>query len=547
MENWWKERLIYQIYPRSFQDSNGDGIGDIPGIISRLDELTDLGVGIIWLSPVYRSPDADNGYDIADYQAIDPKYGTMADMDKLLAEAKKRDIKIVMDLVINHTSDEHEWFQKSRDKNSEYRDYYIWQPPKGEPGAPPSKKNRPNNWTSFFMGDAWEFDPQSGEYYLHLFHKKQPDLNYKNPRVIEEIKGILRFWLDKGVAGFRCDVINIIYKTSLEDGKGKGVLPGMEHYVNQEGTHRILQELRREVLDQYDCFTVGETVMVDLPAAKLLCDESRRELNMLFYFEHLQVDRLIERYIPKKFKAGKLLEVLTKWQQGLEWNAVYLENHDQSRIVSHYGDDGEYWKASAKLLATLEFTLRGTPFVYQGQEIGMTNFDFTGFDEVNDVETLNLSRLMKRIGLPEWLRWKWLKESSRDNARTPVQWNAAANAGFTTGKPWLKINHNYKQINYESQKNDPDSVLSFYKKLISLRASSETLKYGGFKPLYTRDGIIAYERAGVRGSESYIVILNISKKQGKAVFPGEIIISNTGRTEQTGTLLPYEALVLRNK
>jgi oligo-1,6-glucosidase len=268
---------------------------------------------------------------------------------------------------------------------------------------------------------------------------------------------------------------------------------------------------------------------------------------MLFYFEHLQVDRRIERYIPKKFRPGKLLEVLTKWQQGLEWNAVYLENHDQSRIVSHYGDDGEYWNRSAKLFAVLEFTLRGTPFVYQGQEIGMTNFDFAGFGEVNDVETLNLNRMMKRLPLPEWLRWKWLRESSRDNARTPVQWNAADNAGFTTGKPWLKINQNYKQINYESQKNDPDSVLSFYKQLVALRASSETLKYGGFKPLYTRGGIVAYERASVRGSESYIVILNISKKSGKAVFPGEIIISNTGRKEQTGTLQPYEALVLRNK
>jgi oligo-1,6-glucosidase len=397
------------------------------------------------------------------------------------------------------------------------------------------------------MEDAWEFDPMSGEYYLHLFHKKQPDLNYKNPRVIGEIKGILRFWLDKGVAGFRCDVINVIYKTGLADGWGGGVLRGTEWYVCQEGNHAILRELRREVLDAYDSFTVGEAVMVDPAAAKLLCDEDRKELNMIFYFEHLQVDRQVERFIPKRFKAAKLLDVLAKWQRGLEWNAVYLENHDQSRVVSHYGDDGVNWDRSAKLFAVLEFTLRGTPFVYQGQEIGMTNFDFTGFDQVNDVETLNLNRLLKRFGVPRALRWRWLRESSRDNARTPMQWSAAANAGFTTGKPWLGINQNYKRINYESQKGDPGSVLNFYKKLIALRASSETLKYGGFKPLSARGGVIAYERAlpGKPGGESYTVVLNISKRRGKtAAIPGEIVISNTGRKEPAGILLPYEALVL---
>jgi oligo-1,6-glucosidase len=323
---------------------------------------------------VYKSPDADNGYDISDYCSIDPKFGSLADMERLFAEAAKRDIKIIMDLVINHTSDEHEWFQKSRDPASPYRDYYIWRPPRlGEDG----KRLPPNNWTGFFMGEVWEYDEKSGEYYLHLFDKKQPDLNYKNPKVIEEIKKILRFWLDKGAAGFRCDVINIIYKTSLEDGKKSMAVRGIEHYKSQEGNHAVLRELRRDVLDQYrcgaayGCFTVGETVMVDLDEAKLLCDESRRELDMLFYFEHLEIDRRIARFIPKKFRASKLLEVLTKWQQGLEWNALYLENHDQTRIVSHFGAakasaaDGappEYWKRSAKMLAILELTLRGTPF-----------------------------------------------------------------------------------------------------------------------------------------------------------------------------------------
>ncbi|GHT79192.1 alpha-amylase [Spirochaetia bacterium] len=558
---WWKERVVYQIYPRSFQDSNGDGIGDIPGIISRLDELAALGVGIIWLSPVYRSPDADNGYDISDYRGIDLRFGTMDDMDALIAEARKRDIKIIMDLVINHTSDEHEWFQKSRDKNSPYRDYYIWQPPKGGvhgQGRRRGRKSQPNNWTSFFMEDVWEFDEQSGEYYLHLFHKKQPDLNYKNPKVIEEIKGILRFWLDKGIAGFRCDVINIIYKTSLADGGKSGLLPGMEWYKSQEGNHAILQELRRDVLDKYDCFTVGETVMVDLPEAKELCDAARKELDMLFYFEHLEVDRCIARYIPKKFKAEKLLEVFTKWQQGLEWNAVYLENHDQPRIVSHYGDDSA---RSAKLLATLEFTLRGTPFIYQGQEIGMTNFDFTGFDQVKDVESHNMNKLMKRYHIPAFLRWKWLKVSSRDNARTPVQWSAAAGAGFTTGTPWLGINSNYKRINYASQKNGSDSVLSYYKKLIALRAESETLKYGEFTPVGSKGGVIVYQRT--LGDETWTVLLNFSRKPAKIAFLAKtaaggalaksdsgsitIAVSNTNRTKLTGTLLPYEALVLKKE
>jgi oligo-1,6-glucosidase len=440
--------------------------------------------------------------------------------------------------VINHTSDEHEWFQKSRDPRSEYRDYYIWRP---------GKKDRrpPNNWGSIFMEDAWEYDPQSGEYYLHLFHRKQPDLNYKNPRVLEEIKGILRFWLDKGVGGFRCDVINVIYKTSLEDGKPRIAVQGIERYLTQEGNHAILRELRRDVFDAYDCFTVGETIMVDLGDAKLLCGGDRKELDMLFYFEHLEVDRRIAKYIPKKFKAPRLLRVLTKWQQGLEWNAVYLENHDQPRIVSHYGDDGAYWEQSAKLLATLELTLRGTPFIYQGQEIGMTNFDFTDFDELDDVESHNMNRLLKRMGLPGWLRWKWIKESSRDNARTPVQWSSAPGAGFTTGKPWLGINGNYRRINYEAQRDDPNSVLNYYKKLIALRSASDTLKYGLFRPLPSKGNLMTYERE-LEG-ERYTVVLNFSEKRAKALFPGTVVISNYGRTGQTGTLFPWEALVLKNQ
>jgi len=563
MKQWWKEGVVYQIYPRSFQDSNGDGIGDIPGIISRLDEIANLGISAIWLSPVYKSPQIDNGYDISDYCDIDPIFGTMADMENLIAEAKKRNIGIVMDLVINHTSDEHEWFQKSRSRIAPYSDYYIWR--KGKPGG-----KRPNNWTSFFMEDAWEFDEKRGEYYLHLFHKKQPDLNYKNPLVIEEVKKILRFWLDKGIAGFRCDVINVLWKSSLEDGKKSIILKGLEHYKSQKGNHEILKHLRNTVLDDYDCFTVGESVMVNLEEAKLFSDPRRRELDMVFYFDHLEADRRIARYIPKKFRADELLRRLAKWQQGLDWNALYLENHDQSRIVSHYGDDrfaGEYsspWELSAKLLATLLFTLRGTPFIYQGQEIGMTNFDFASIDEVKDIEAHNFIRLMKKFHIPQSLRWKWLRLSSRDNARTPYQWTAGAGAGFTTGQSWLGINANHINLNYETQVKDSGSVLSYYKKMIRLRQSSETLKYGDFKPLMATDALLMYSRepvptaAGNNESappETYTAAFNFSPRQiklnrkAKALLRGKVAVSNTGRTmwdEKDNTLESWEALVLRS-
>jgi len=549
---WWKDRIVYQIYPRSFQDSAetafpNDGFGDIPGIISRLDEIKSLGAGIIWLSPVYKSPDADNGYDISDYFDINPKFGTMRDMETFFAEANKRDIKIIMDLVINHTSDEHEWFQKSRDPKSPYRDYYIWRP--GLQSGSGKKLKPPNNWTGFFAGETWEFDEQSGEYYLHLFDKKQPDLNYKNPKVIEEVKKILRFWLDKGAAGFRCDVINIIYKTSLEDGKKSLTVQGLEHYKSQEGNHAVLQELRRDVLDKYDCFTVGETVFVDLEDAKLLSGEKRKELNMLFFFDHLEVDRRVARFVPKKFRARKLLDVMTKWQQGLDWNAVYLENHDQSRIVSHFGaaeKNKKYWQRSAKMIALFQMTLRGTLFVYQGQEIGMTNFDFNSIDELNDVESLGLNKLMKKFLIPKSLRWKWIKASSRDNARTPMQWDDSENAGFTKGKPWLGVNGNYKQINYASQKNDPESILNFYKTLIALRKKSKCLIYGDYIPVYADDRVMIYQRK--LDSETYTIALNFSSgavtipKKFVNLFSGTQIAGASGNKWE-GKLLPWDGVL----
>jgi len=541
MNKWWKDRVVYQIYPRSFQDSNDDGIGDIPGIISRLDDLKELGIGIIWLSPVYKSPEFDNGYDISDYRDINPKFGTMADMEHLFAEAEKRDLKIIMDLVINHTSDEHDWFMKSRDPDSPYRDYYIWHPP-GENGGPP------NNWTTFFGDEAWEFDSITGEYYLHLFHESQPDLNYKNPKVIEEIKEIMHFWLKKGAAGFRCDVINLIYKTSFEDGMHRMAIRGREHYLTQEGTHEILKELRRDVLSHYDCFTVGETPMVSLKDAKLLTDPEREELDMLFYFDHLQVDRLMEKYVPIKFSPGKLLKVLTKWQQGLNWSGVYLENHDQPRIISHYGNDEEYWERSAKLFAVMLLTLKGTPFIYQGQEIGMTNFDYTNIKQLDDIESLGVDRLLRSYWIPTGLRWKWIAPSSRDNARTPYQWNSEEGAGFTKGDPWLKINKNHSKINFDEQKQRKDSILTFYKKMIAIRTSSHTLKHGDFAPAHSDKQVMAYTRT-TAGEEQFAIILNLSDKPTTLPFEGnligKVIVTNVGRTNYDGNLSPWEAVVLK--
>lgn len=533
MSNWWQEAVVYQIYPRSFADSNGDGIGDIPGIISHLDHIKDLGAGVIWLGPVYRSPDADNGYDISDYRDIDPKFGTMADMDKLIEETKLRGLKLVMDLVINHTSDEHAWFQQSRDKNSPYRDYYIWKPAKDG--------KAPNNWISLFGGSCWEYDELSGEYYLHLFAKKQPDLNYRNPKVLEEIKAIMRFWLEKGISGFRCDVINIIYKSSFED-SNKFIVKGEEYYVSQPRTHEILRELRKDVLSRYDCFTVGETLFVTPEMGRELCDESRGELDMIFSFEHMETDQYFVKWFKRRFDPARFGKTIAKWQNALEWNANYLENHDQPRSVSRFGDDGEYWPASAKMLCTMLLTLRGTPFIYQGQEIGMTNFDFTGMDRIQDVESLNIYEFAKKLHFPSSFRWKIIKRSSRDNSRTPMQWSGGKNAGFTTGKPWLGINGNYKLINAAAQKKDADSVLSFYKKMIALRAGSGVLKYGGFRLVKSSKSLFIYERE--KSGVTYRVMLNFSKLPAKAPCGGTVVLSNYGRTGYDGVLRPYEALIM---
>jgi oligo-1,6-glucosidase len=534
MSKWWQDKTVYQIYPRSFMDSNNDGVGDIPGIISKLDYLRELGIGVIWLSPVYKSPNEDNGYDISDYRDINPEYGTMDDMNSLIEEASVRGIKIIMDLVINHTSSEHEWFIKSRDKDSSYRDYYFWRPGRD--------RKAPNNWTSFFAEDAWEYDEKSGEYYLHLFAKGQPDLNYHNPAVLEEIKDIMRFWLEKGIAGFRCDVINIIWKSSLEDGRKRIALTGMEHYLSQEENHRILRELREDVLSEFDCFTVGETVFVTIETAGDLCNKERKELDMVFPFEHMEIDQWFVKWFPRKFNPRRFFQTLAKWQKGLEWNANYFENHDQPRSVSRFGDEGQYHDKSAKALATLLLTLRGTPYIYQGQEIGMTNYPFKGLDEIRDIESHNLIKLAKKIHIPEWYRKKMLMRGCRDHARTPMQWSGRAGSGFTEGTPWLNINENHRDINVEVQSDEEDSILAYYKKLIRLRENSKALVEGSINIIEIQRDVFIYSRES--NDEKIIIAINMSKKFHTVQLDGRVLFSNYDLNDFKGTLRPFEAVIL---
>lgn len=532
---WWKQKIIYQIYPMSFCDSNGDGIGDLPGIISRLDYLQRLGVGALWLSPVYPSPNKDNGYDISDYCEIHPNYGTLADMDRLIAEAKKRDIRIIMDLVINHTSDRHEWFQKSRRREEPYTDFYIWR--KGEKGK------KPTNWGSFFGEDCWEYDEVRGEYYLHLFAKEQPDLNYHNEKVIAAIEDVMRFWLDRGVAGFRCDVINIIYKEAIKNGRWRPALTGCEYYLSTPGCHRVLHRLNRDVLSRYDAFTVGETVFVTPKMADDLENPQREELCTVFSFEHMETDCFKIKWFLRKFKPDRFFACLTKWQNALPWNTVYFENHDQPRSVSRYGNDAEYHDQSAKALATLLLTLRGTPFLYEGEEIGMTNFDFPDMDKVRDVESINIWNMGKRLHLPYGLRWRMIKTKSRDNARTPMQWDDSINGGFSAGTPWLSVNGNYPRINVKRQEDDPGSVLSYYRQLIAFRNGSRVLQEGDFTELYRKNGVYAYRRAC--DGEALTIVISLAEGERKNPASGEVVCSNYGRETAPARLAPYEALVLR--
>ena len=527
----WQKGIVYQIYPRSFMDSNNDGIGDIQGIISRLDYLKNLGVDIIWLSPVYKSPNDDNGYDISDYMDINPEFGTMEDMDELIEKAAQKGLRILMDLVINHTSDEHSWFIASQNPDSEYRDYYIW-------------KEKPNNWTGFFSGTTWE--KIGDQYYLHLFSKKQPDLNWNNPKVMKEVQNIMHFWLKKGIYGFRCDVINIIYKTSLENGKKSLILTGSEHYHSQEGCHRILKTLRTKVMDHYDAFTVGETVLVTTKQANDLILPERKELNMVFAFEHMETDQINNKWFKTKFKPNKFMKVISKWQEEAYWNANYLGNHDQPRSVSRYGNDQEYRVESAKMLATLNLTLKGTPYIFEGDEIGMTNGDFLSMDEYRDIESHRIYALLKKMKFPHWLRFKMIQKSSRDNARTPMQWTK--DGGFTQGIPWLKVNSNTSTINVENNLTDSNSIYYHYKKLIELRKSNEVLIKGSFKPLYMKRNIFIFSR--ILGKKSFTTILNMSKKKHKIpiILKGKVVLSNYNRTNLNDLVLqPYESILVKKE
>ena len=535
----YKNSTVYQIYPRSFCDSDGDGVGDIKGIISKLDYIASLGVDVIWLSPVYKSPNDDNGYDISDYKDIQPEFGTMEDFDLLLSEAKARGISIIMDLVINHTSDEHEWFERAKAGEQKYKDYYIIK--KGENGK------LPNNWGNFFAECPWEpfGDPENEEYYLHLFSKKQPDLNWYNPEVYKEVCDIMRFWLDKGVAGFRCDVINVIFKQSFKDGKKSLALTGKEHYLSTDGCHNILAALRRDVLSNYETLTVGETVMVDLKEAADLTLPERGELDMVFAFEHMECDQVGVKWFKTKFKPKKLMDILTKWQEGLPWNSCYFENHDQPRSVTRFTKGGEYREIGAKMLLGLLFSLRGTTYVYQGQEIGMTNGAFGSLDEIMDIESHNVDKMAKKLGIINPFRWKMIKATSRDNARTPMQWNGGKNAGFTAGKPWLKLHPNYTEVNVESDLKNENGVISFFKAINNFKKSSEILKEGSFKALAATRSVYVFERE--LDGKKLTAFCNFST--GKSAYPvtveGERVLSNYEGTDKK--LRPYEFVLIENK
>lgn len=513
---WWKESVVYQIYPRSFMDSNGDGIGDLQGIVSKLDYLKELGIGIIWLSPVYASPNDDNGYDISDYQAIMDEFGTMEDWEELLQEAHRRGIRLVMDLVVNHTSDEHAWFVEARSsRDNPKRDYYIWRPGRedGE-GGEGRDRREPNNWVSFFGGSAWKLDEQTDEYYLHLFSQKQPDLNWENEKLRREIYDMMTWWLDKGIDGFRMDVINLISKdTSYPDAAAESADRyqwGGQYFMNGPRIHEFLQEMNREVLAKYDVMTVGEMPGATVEEAVKYTSPERGELNMVFQFEHMELDSGVNKWDVKPWTLADLKAVFNKWQTGLQgkgWNSLYLNNHDQPRMVSRFGDDGKYRAESAKMLATFLHMQQGTPFIYQGEEIGMTNVRFPSIQDYRDIEILNMYRGKMEQGADEREVMEAIYAKGRDNARTPFQWNDAPHGGFTTGTPWLAVNPNYKTIHASKEQSDPNSIYHYYRQLIRLRQEHDIIVYGDFRMLLPEhDEIVAYTRK--LGGQTLLVILN---------------------------------------
>ena len=557
---WWKEAVVYQIYPRSFKDSNGDGIGDLPGITSKLDYLQQLGINVIWLSPHFDSPNADNGYDIRDYRKVMEEFGSMADFDQMLAAIKQRHMRLIIDLVVNHTSDEHRWFVESRkSRDNPYRNFYFWRD--GKPGPPGTDGTPttapPNNAASFFSGSAWQLDPQTGQYYLHYFAAKQPDLNWDNPKVREEVYSLMRFWLDKGVDGFRMDVIPLISKNPDFPDLTPAQLADIGNaYANGPHMHEYLQEMNRSVMAKYDVMTVGEALGISLSQTPLMVGDNRHELNMIFNFDAIRSNRDGHHIVA--FDLAKLKAIYTHHAEQLDahsWDTVFLSNHDNPRLVSTFGNDSaEFRASSAKLLETMLLTLRGTPFIYQGDELGMTNYPFGGIADYDDIEAHNAYKANVSAGkVTEDAFLAELRHTSRDNARTPMQWDTSGNAGFTTGpKTWLPVNPNYTSINAAAQIADPDSIYNYTRKLVALRHAHEALVYGDYKDLDPgSESVFAYTR--ILGADRFLVVLNFSSAPTTytllgGVRAGETVLANLPVNEQhTGVLhlAGWEARVYR--
>jgi len=555
-KQWWKEAVAYQIYPRSFNDSNGDGIGDIQGVIEKLDYLDELGIDCIWICPIYPSPNDDNGYDISDYKGIMDEFGTMDDFDELLEKTHERGMKIILDLVINHTSDEHPWFVESRSStDNPYRDYYIWHP--GKDGR------EPNNWESIFGGSAWEFDDHTNEYYMHVFSRKQPDLNWENPEVRNELYAMVNWWLDKGIDGFRVDAISHIKKApgypDLPNPENKPYVPSFDGHMNQPGIQTFLRELKKETFSKYDIMTVGEANGVGIDEAEDWVGEDDGIFNMIFQFEHLD---LWGKSAVGGIDLPKLKQVLTKWQVGLDgrgWNALFLENHDQARSVSTWGNDDVYRVESAKSLATMYFLMQGTPFIYQGQEIGMTNVQFDSIEDYNDVAIKNLYRNERALGKTHQEIMDIIWKSGRDNSRTPMQWDESENAGFTNGTPWMKVNPNHKTVNVEASLQDPDSIYHYYKQLIRLRKRYDVLVYGQYELILPdHEHIFAYTRTWA--GEKMAIFANLFAEDATVSLPEslrnrkcQLLLTNKRSGSDTSdpvmrdkmTFQPFEARVYK--
>lgn len=549
-KTWWKESVIYQIYPRSFNDSNGNGIGDIKGIIEKLDYIKSLHIDVIWLCPVYESPNDDNGYDISDYRRIMAQFGTEEEFDILLKEIHKRGLKLLMDLVANHTSDEHYWFQESKKSiNNPYRDYYFWK--KGKDNQPP------NNWTSFFNGSVWELEPKTNEYYLHLFSKKQPDLNWENPKVRQEIYDVMKFWLDKGVDGFRMDVISLISKQvdfpQAQTDKYVEIIGN--YYANGPRIHEFLKEMNKEVLSKYDVMSVGEGPGINLKNGLDFVAEDEQELQMIFHFDHMFIDAGPDgKYDPIPLDLVKFKAVFTDWDEKLKdkgWGSIFLGNHDFSRIVSRFGNDTTHRIESAKLLCTLLMSLRGTVYVYQGEEIGMTNVAFDSITDYNDIETINSWKAAETAGKDMNQFLKNIHQQSRDNSRTPMQWNSDLNAGFTEGSPWLKLNPNYRDINVASQENDVDSILNYYRKMILFRKENPVLVYGDYKCLDADNtSIYAYKRWDEH--EEFLIIHNFSDNSIRWDYNIKtsnynLVISNIENKNSNLQFSPWQTKIFKKK